>query len=512
MTAGARVGLWARESNRGQLSVTIAVAGLATIALIASAVPQTRSQARLGTSAGGGSTAPKAASGTTANTPTNAAADTTSVGSAPSTGPSSLRAGGARGPSGSLASSDPTTPEQVPAASDQGVAADSIKIGFTLNRPANLSATGFAFGLRQDDAQAIKAMIDYANAAGGVQGRKLTYVTVDVDPTNRSSWQTACLRLTEDEKVFSVLNPGAYLGVGHNCYLDHHVPQATSGSVSMSQSFFDQAQGYIASGGANANRVLLNWAATMLNAGVIAPGKQKVGLLRDDCPEYVEPWTQLHSFLNDSGIAFTEVQVSCDIGAAQQQVPAAVLQLRQGGAQVALLGAIFSTDQTFMLQAQAQGWKPKYSVSDLWANNVDPLSKNFPPDQFDRAIGSAFNRSGEEAANVPYSAGVQKCNEMITAAGLPPVAEQMGKDAQVVANCDNFFLWLAVMQHLPVNFTRADWAAAVTSVGSFDLSAWSATATFAPGKYEGGDSYALVEWHRECTCWVQIQSHQSGRF
>jgi hypothetical protein len=62
-----------------------------------------------------------------------------------------------------------------------------------------------------------------------------------------------------------------------------------------------------------------------------------------------------------------------------------------------------------------------------------------------------------------------------------------------------------------VNFTRAQFAAAVPSVGTFD-SPWSALTVFAPGKFEGGDAYALVEWRRDCTCWVQIRPHQKGRF
>lgn len=519
MTSAMRFRLWARQAPRAQVA-TVAV--VAAIALVMSGLSIGSNDGAAPFVAVGFEPAPGAPAGSTPSAASDSSPAQTLVatadGLAPTvaSSPSAAVTGSARAPSagaaGGASGASPAAVAEQPQASDQGVSAETIKIAFTLNRPAGLNATGFAFGLRDDDAEAVQALVEHVNAAGGVQGRKLDVLTVDIDPTNRSQWQAACLSLTEDEKVFAVLNPGSYLGTGHQCYLEHQVPQVTSGSVSMPRSMFDQGQGYIVSGGANANRVLLNWAESMQRAGVIGDGKSKVGLLMDDCPEYIEPWKQLQGHLSSTGVEFTGVQVSCDIGAAQQQVPAAVLQLRQDGAELVLLGTIFSTAQTFMQQAEAQGWQPRYSVSDLWANNVDPLSKNFPPNQFDGAIGSAFNHSGGEAAKVPYAPGVVRCNEMITAAGLPPITEQMGKDAQVVAHCDNFFLFLAVMERLPVNFTRAQWAAAAPSVGGFALTAWSHTANLGPGKYEGGDAYAVIEWQRECTCWLQVRPHESGRF
>jgi hypothetical protein len=220
----------------------------------------------------------------------------------------------------------------------------------------------------------------------------------------------------------------------------------------------------------------------------------------------------VESTLQQAGVDVTAVQTSCDIGAAQQQVPSAVLQMRQAGVTRVFLGSIFSTAQTFMQQADAQAWKPQYSVSDLWANNVNFTAKNFPPSQFDRTIGTAHNFSGGEAAQVPYSPGVQRCNAIITNAGLPPVTDQSGADAEVVSLCDAFFVWLAVTDKLPVNFTRADWATAVPQVGQFQMATSTASATFGPGKFEGGDAYALVEWRKECTCWFEIRGHQPAKY
>lgn len=525
MDSGTRVQRWARQAPRGHVVTTALIAVLAVVLLVVVTVPDGRDDPFATSAALGTNGMPTAGDLAMPVEGSAGMAGTTGVGEAAAGGGASLTTPGAPAPGqsravgtggsgtrGAPASSAAAQPGEPPQATDQGVTAEEIKLGLFVSRPAGISATGFALGIRQDDKEAWQAMLDHVNAAGGVHGRKLTATILEADPTNRSGWQADCLRMTEDEKVFSVLNPSGYIGIGHQCYIEHRVPQVTASPVSNPASTFQQAGGYLASGGASADRVMLNWASTMLDAGVLVPGTTKLGLLTDECPEYVELWKAVKSFLAESDIEFVEVQTSCDTGAAQQQVPSAVLQMRQAGVDRVFHGVIFTTAQTFMQQAQAQNWKPKYSVSDLWGNNVDVLSENFPPEQFDRTIATAYTHSGEERAKVPYSAGVKRCNDILVEAGLPGITDQMGTDASVISACDTFFVWLAVMEKLPVNFTRAQWAAAVPEVGVLATPALGASATFRPGKFDGGDSYSLIEWRRECTCWVQVRAHQPGRF
>lgn len=525
MASESRVQRWARQAPRGQVFTTALIGAFSLVLLAIVAVPDDRDDPFAASTALGAGTATVAGAapsvdGSLAIVDGVGAAAAAQGGAGSSAAPGgqvsdaapTVVGAGAGGSGGAPASSTAAQPGEVPKATDQGVTAEAIKLGLFVSRPAGISATGFALGIRQDDKEAWQAMLDHVNAAGGVHGRKLTATILEADPTNRTGWQADCLKMTEDEKVFSVLNPSGYIGIGHQCYIEHQVPQVTASPVSNPASTFQQAGGYLASGGASADRVMLNWASTMLEAGVLVPGTTKLGLLTDECPEYVELWKAVKSFLAESDIEFVEVQTSCDTGAAQQQVPSAVLQMRQSGVDRVFLGVIFTTAQTFMQQAQAQNWKPKYSVSDLWGNNVDVLSENFPPEQFDRTIATAYTHSGEEPAKVPYSVGVKRCNDILVEAGLPGITDQMGTDASVISACDTFFVWLAIMEKLPVNFTRAQWAAAVPEVGVLATPALGASATFRPGKFDGGDSYALIEWRRECTCWVQVRAHQPGRF
>ena len=69
---------------------------------------------------------------------------------------------------------------------------------------------------------------------------------------------------------------------------------------------------------------------------------------------------------------------------------------------------------------------------------------------------TTYGHSGEEKAGIKYSAGVQRCSDIIKGAGLPAITNQMGTDGLAVAACDGFFLWLAAARLTPVNLTRAD--------------------------------------------------------
>jgi ABC-type branched-subunit amino acid transport system substrate-binding protein len=250
----------------------------------------------------------------------------------------------------------------------------------------------------------------------------------------------------------------------------------------------------------------------MIKAGALVPGKGNLGLLDDTCAPFPQVIDQeLKPYLQQHGVAFTEARVSCDLSQAQGQVPNAVLQFRQAGVDRVFLGTIFATAQVFMQSAQGQAWRPAngYATSDVWSNNYDFTSKNYPPDQFDGAVATAYSRSGEEAAHVPYVPVVQRCSKALQDAGLPPVTDQAGKDAEVVAFCDFVFLWQAAMQKAGPNPTRATLIEAVKTVGHYQ-GAMSADAVFGPGKFEGGDSYAILQWRRGCSCWVQTQPHQTA--
>ncbi|HEX4904722.1 MAG TPA: ABC transporter substrate-binding protein, partial [Acidimicrobiales bacterium] len=405
---------------------------------------------------------------------------------------------------GSAGSSSSGAPVQL-TASDQGVSETEIKVGFLIPSLAGLGDAGStATDARTDSEAYIKAFVDHVNKNGGVAGRKVTYVTAEADPVNASSQQAACIRLATDEKVFAVFDTASTLGVAQNCYAQKGVILTTTASQTNSEQNFQRNGGLLASSGASQNRVLRNWTDLALAAGHIGPGKGKLGILSTECapdPEAIDG--DFKPYLKEKRVAYLDVRLSCDLATAQQQVAGAVLQFRQGGVDRVLPSAIFVTVNNFLQAAESQQYRPTYYCSDMWGMCLDVFTSNFPAAQWDGAKGFTFSHSGEDKAGAPLSAAVQRCSKIMTDAGVPGVTEQMGKDAGAVAHCDSFFLWVTAMRSAPPNPRRADFPAALAGVGESWESAYAGRATFRPGKFNGGDDYAPVQWAGDCSCYTQ---------
>ena len=81
---------------------------------------------------------------------------------------------------------------------------DKIKIGVTYVDLAAVRATGIKLD-HGDYEKAFQTVIDDINAKGGINGRKIVPVFAPINPIGTDPAQAACVKLTEDEKVFAVI-------------------------------------------------------------------------------------------------------------------------------------------------------------------------------------------------------------------------------------------------------------------------------------------------------------------
>ncbi len=99
-----------------------------------------------------------------------------------------------------------------------GVSKDEIKIGITYpDLDAIRSVTNTNHG---DYEKSYRVVIDDLNKQGGINGRKIVPVFAAINPLGTAPAQEACLKLTEDEKVFAAMsffNADAPL-----CFVDSH--------------------------------------------------------------------------------------------------------------------------------------------------------------------------------------------------------------------------------------------------------------------------------------------------
>src|SRR4051812_32194679 len=114
-----------------------------------------------------------------------------------------------------------------------GVTADSIRIGFTYVDLASLAASGVIKTDHGDYEAMIKSLVADVNASGGINGRKLELFTAKYSPITNTEQIAACTKLTEDDKVFAVLN--GLQGDNNLCIAQQHSTILVGGNINSIQ-------------------------------------------------------------------------------------------------------------------------------------------------------------------------------------------------------------------------------------------------------------------------------------
>ena len=102
--------------------------------------------------------------------------------------------------------------------STQGVTAKTIRVGVPYTDFAPVRALGIDINYG-NQAHGYAALFAYANAHGGINGRKIVPYIIGVNPVGNAPSETTCTQLTQDDKVFVSISP-----VVPGCYLLAHVP------------------------------------------------------------------------------------------------------------------------------------------------------------------------------------------------------------------------------------------------------------------------------------------------
>jgi ABC-type branched-subunit amino acid transport system substrate-binding protein len=102
------------------------------------------------------------------------------------------------------------------AGANQGVTADSVKIGFIYSK------TGVASATSGDSDVGCKARVGRENAAGGVNGRKIEVSYADDQSSGAN--KTAAQDLVQNQHVFMIINDSAFAFLTYQFLLDSGVP------------------------------------------------------------------------------------------------------------------------------------------------------------------------------------------------------------------------------------------------------------------------------------------------
>ncbi|MCH7789952.1 MAG: hypothetical protein IH940_11010 [Acidobacteria bacterium] len=113
------------------------------------------------------------------------------------------------GDSGSTSDGEPRT------ASFRGVTEDTIQIGVGF-----WDTSAFGFGFLGDAGAVWDALTAKVNEAGGINGRNLEYTISSFNPADNEGMLASCIEFTEDAQVFAVL--GGMRGDANFCIFEQH--------------------------------------------------------------------------------------------------------------------------------------------------------------------------------------------------------------------------------------------------------------------------------------------------
>ncbi len=507
MTPGMQLRLWTRNASRGERALTYGVIALVACMLVASVAlaPEPESAGEVALDALGQPLAPDGtplASGAAepVASPDGVASDGTAA--APVDGgaidPSSPAIEG-----GSSATPGGSAPGEPLNASDRGVTATEIKLGFMLQNTAGLNSSGFSTGQRTDGKQYIQALVDHANKNGGVAGRKLVAFTRFTDPTSTEDAAAACQAMVSDAKVFGVVDVASIIDTGGQDCLTNRGDTPYVHSVLWSTEWQKRSRGNEVSYQAAIDRISVTWARDLKAVGWLKPGAV-LGILGDKCPA-TEPTINnvLKPALEKAGASKVVVgNHDCDISSVASQPGNIATQFRLAGVTGVLIVSNFVSGQVFVSAAKSQGFNPEYSVSDWFLLSADPTTANYDKSSFDGAIGiSSLGGMLPQSGKPPYP-GWERCSQIAVAAGLPKI-DHKSESAELLSLCDNFFLMLDALAGAGRNPTRASWREAVTRLADRTSAVFGAS-RFAPGKTSGSDQVHTIRWERGCACWKSI--------
>jgi hypothetical protein len=127
---------------------------------------------------------------------------------------SSSKSSGSSGTTGASGASGANT------ASAKGVTADTIKLGLSYPDLAALAKTGLIKVDNGDYQKIGQVLVDDINKNGGVNGRKIELSFAPYSVLQATAQTAACVKLTEDEKVFMIL--GGFIGDNNLCAIQQH--------------------------------------------------------------------------------------------------------------------------------------------------------------------------------------------------------------------------------------------------------------------------------------------------
>ncbi|MCW2544133.1 MAG: hypothetical protein JWM40_1685 [Frankiales bacterium] len=453
-------------------------------------------------SSSSGTTGGLGTTGTTGNNPagtTGAAALPTAVAT-----PGSATGGttGTVGTSGSTSTegTGAVPPAASRRASDIGITRDEIKLGVLIPQDSSSDAGGSFSDVVGHPKEQWGAYLAELNAQGGILGRRVTPVFREYDGLDLDAQRAACVYLTEQAKVFAIVNSGGFYGDPILCITQQHKTPFI-GQAGESLDFYQKSAGRYFSTTPNKDRVLRNMVAAAVADGAFK-GKT-VGILSREGIDAIPVDRSLKPALKRAGITVKyEGRISSDDSAAQSQIPLEVQQMRSAGVDQILLTTGLIVANVFVQQADSQRYYPQYMTSDFASGGADIYTIGMPA-SFAGSISYTALRTGEARAGIAESPTDAACRKTYERRSGKKLDRTSTEYYLTVTACGILEQFARGMRTAGANPTRVSLSQGLQAIGPFDVP-FSGAGSWSPGKFDAPDVVRRTSWKADCRCWVPV--------
>ena len=451
--------------------------------------PSTRTAGITGASGGAARTATTGGGGGTA-----------APGSAPAGAVTPAATGGA-------AKGDPCAGAEL-GATDQGVTAETIKLGVLVPNLNELELAGFPVGIAGDFDAMMDAWTNEFNRTG-VACRKVTWVKRVFDVVSVDDMQRVCREMTQDEQVFSVVTPGGYDSVGQLCIAKDAKVPLINGEPEPAE-WYAQSAPYLWNLSTSKDRGHINHVRYLVEKGLLTK-KHKIGVVYDGVP-HVAPATEkgLLPELERNGLSPTKVfKLSSDTEQALGQINQVVVDFRLAGVDFVFMPMNLIYKTQFMTAAQQQGYNPQYTESDHNFGCYDFTTTTYPAQQYDKTIcvtsTDAYGRVDLEefADKHPFAQYADQVYFRTHEGGYH--RDGKGSDGWNAQRALHISIgsmlkaWQQAADRVGPDLTRAKWGAAMGQTGDFDQCVCENPLRFEPDKWDGSTTVKGLRWHAEAS-------------
>lgn len=377
-----------------------------------------------------------------------------------------------------------------------GVTADTVRIGVMLMGLGDLAALGAELGIDPDaQRSAWTALIEDANEAGGLHGRRIEPVFEEFDVTDETltSMREACVAMAEDHEVFAVI-ASIFFGDPVRCVTERYETPLLHPEGD-GEEFFEAAGGRLITLTPSKSRGLRNLLAMVHDEGLLDGAT--IGVLGASAPRDIPTLDAVGPALSDLGHDLAvDVRITTDGSKAAAEVDVGVQKMKREGVDTVI--ASWFPDG-WLATAEAQGFRPRYLVWDMADQAADVTERgDANVAQQDGMIAVTSTTSGD--AEGEMTAAEEHCAAVLDDSGYDVTDRRALSYVHATGLCDIVEVLAEGLRAAGPALDREGFVAAISGLTDLDLVRQPAGSGFPEGRTDHGTLFRMLRWDADCLC------------